>query len=126
MADVVTDTLFDVWIDVTADIGAELLTVLNENILADAITTLWPVITAVFEGCEPFCRTTSSCCCVHALQAQIPSYHVWPSFWLPTAPQSLNHEPPRPQQLVLPDFSKVPHLRHSDPLVVVVTVGVHV
>jgi hypothetical protein len=42
---------------------------------------------------------------------------------LSALPQFLNQEPPRPQQLALPDFLMVPHLGHTAALVVVVTIG---
>ena len=62
--------------------------------------------------------------CDRALQALMPSYHVCSNFPLPPAPQLLNQEPPRPQQLILPDFRMVPHLEHSGLMVVVVAAGV--
>ena len=46
-------------------------------------------------------------------------------FALPALPQFLNQDPPRPQQLSLPDFSMVPHLGHTELVAVVVTAGVH-
>ena len=49
----------------------------------------------------------------------MPSYHVC----LPEPPQLLNQEPPRAQQLLSPDFAMVPHLRHSELMVVVMAVG---
>ena len=61
--------------------------------------------------------------CDRALQAWMPSYHVCPKFELPALPQFRNQEPPRPQQLVLPDFSMAPHLRHTELIIVVVTAG---
>ena len=62
--------------------------------------------------------------CPSVLQARMPSYHVWRSFALPALPQFLNQEPPRPQQLFLPDFAMVPHLGHAELMVVVVAAGV--
>ena len=41
---------------------------------------------------------------------------------MPARPQFLNQEPPRPQQLVFPDFAIVPHLGHSG-LVVIILVA---
>ena len=55
--------------------------------------------------------------CGRALQLWIPSYHVWRSFATP--PQFLNQEPPRPQQLLLPDFLMIPHLTHTGLTVVI-------
>ena len=64
--------------------------------------------------------------CNRILQARMPSYHVCSRLELPALPQFLNQEPPRPQQLRLPDFSMVPHLKHNKLLVVVVVVVVFV
>ena len=44
---------------------------------------------------------------------------------LSSLPQFLNQEPPRPQQLVSPDFLMVPHLGHEELPVCVVAAGVH-
>ena len=60
------------------------------------------------------------------LQARMPSYHVCLTFELPEAPQLPNQEPPRPQQLILPDFGVVLHLVHVEPIVVVVTTNVRI
>ena len=38
---------------------------------------------------------------------------MWPRFEFPGLPQFLNQEPPRPQQLLFPDFPMVLHLRHT-------------
>ena len=61
---------------------------------------------------------------VRALQACMPSYHVCWSLVLRSPPHFLNQEPPRPQQLLLPDLPMVPQLRHGDRLAVVVVAGV--
>ena len=60
--------------------------------------------------------------CDGALQAWIPSYHVWWSFALPELPQFLNQEPPRPQQLRLSDLPMVAHAGHAGMIVAVVSV----
>ena len=84
------------------------------------------------EESTPLCLTTFSCwsmtvCdCGRALQTWIPSYHVWWSFALLAPPQVLNHEPPWPQQLNLPDFPMVPHLGHAETAIVVVSDGVFI
>ena len=62
--------------------------------------------------------------CDRALQAWMPSYHVWRMFELPAAPQFPNQEPPAPQQLSLPDFLMLPHLAHTELMVVPETGGV--
>ena len=66
--------------------------------------------------------------CARVLQTWMPAYHVWSSLVLPAPPQCLNQEPPRPQQLCLPDFLMEPHLGHTELLVVVVvgSAGVYV
>ena len=48
-----------------------------------------------------------------ALQAWMPSAHVWSKFVSPTSPQFLNQAPPRAQQLPLPDFLVATHLMHN-------------
>ena len=48
------------------------------------------------------------------LQAWKPSAHVWSTFVSPASPQFLNQEPPRAQQLRLPNFLVIPHLRHTE------------
>ena len=62
--------------------------------------------------------------CARALQAFMPSYHVCSSLVLPAPPQLLNQEPPRPQQLLFPDFAMVPHFGHAEVMVVFVAAGV--
>merc|ERR1712032_86042 len=57
--------------------------------------------------------------CGSVLQAWMPSYHVYSSLALPAVPQSPNQEPPRPQQLIFPDFAMMPHLGHTELIVVV-------
>ena len=47
------------------------------------------------------------------LQAWKPSAHVWSKFVSPTSPQFLNQAPRRAQQLSLPNFFVIPHLRHT-------------
>ena len=60
------------------------------------------------------------------LQARMPSYHVWSSLPLPVLPHFPNQEPLRPQQLIFPGLAKMPHLGHTELMVVVVAVGVYV
>ena len=54
----------------------------------------------------------------------MPSYHVCWNAVLPVAPQFPNQEPPRAQQLSLPDFAMVPHVRHTELMVVIVAANV--
>ena len=60
------------------------------------------------------------CCCRPAtawncrrLHTRTPSYHVWSTLSLLTLPQFPNQAPPWPQQLILPDFWRTPHLEHT-------------
>ena len=62
--------------------------------------------------------------CDRDLQAWTPSDHLWSSFVAPDAPQFPNQEPPRPQQLSLPDFLVMPHLEHTK-LMILVAIGVY-
>ena len=99
------------------------------NVLAAVTIALkapMPMPQGEFSARVPFgCWCLAVFNCERGLQVRIPSYHVRRSFVLPALPQFLNQEPPRPQQLALPDFSMVPHLAHANLLVVVVAVGVH-
>ena len=45
---------------------------------------------------------------------------------LPAPPQFWNQEPPRAQQLLRPDFAMMPHLEHTEPMIVVVAAVVYV
>ena len=52
------------------------------------------------------------------LQAATPSNHLWSKFSLRAPAQFLNQAPPGAQQLLLPDFSNVPHLGHGSVLAI--------
>ena len=99
------------------------------DVLADVRTPLEFTLSALWEESMPFCWAAASCWptiimdCPHALQAYMPSYQVCWSLVLPAPPQLLNHEPPRPQQLLFPDFAMMPHLGHTEVMVVVVAGG---
>ena len=76
---------------------------------------------------------TNFCCwpmtvldCDRAVQTWIPSCHVWRSFVLPKPPHFLNQEPPRPQQLILSVFSMVPHLGHTETVIVIASAEVFI
>ena len=51
--------------------------------------------------------------CARVSHARKPSCHVYSLVELPTVPQLFNQEPPRAQQLLLPDFLVVPHFRQK-------------
>ena len=115
---------FELWVIIVI---AGMVTVVVVGVVIDlSIDTL--VMSAPLEGLScgsTFdCRPTAALNCDHFLQAWIPSYHVCCNFVLPAPPQFLNQEPPRPQQLILPDFAMVPHLLHIADAIVVVSVSV--
>ena len=56
--------------------------------------------------------------CDRDLQACKPSYHVWSTLVSPALPQFPNQEPPRPQQLILPDRFVIPHMGHTELIVI--------
>ena len=62
--------------------------------------------------------------CVRVLQASKPSYHLCSTLLLSALPQFPNQEPPRPQQLLLPDLPMVPHLGHTETMAVPLAAGV--
>ena len=55
-------------------------------------------------GAEARCCSPTAVLTSRALQARMPSDQVWSMFLLPGPPHCPNHEPPRPQQLLLPDL----------------------
>ena len=61
---------------------------------------------------------------VKSLHTCMPSAHVWSKFISPTSPQLLNQPPPRAQQLRLPDFLVLLHLRHPLLLLIIFTLVV--
>ena len=103
--------------DVTLGVGVDIEFALCPELLEEAM---------VFRRAAIRCRPMALLGCDRGLQTWMPSYHVWPSLELPAPPQFLNQEPPRPQQLLLPDFWMEPHLKHTDTMVVAVSVGVYI
>ena len=130
--------VWDVWVVtgaavwVLTGIGIDVLADMNVNVLEAMTTALELALLAPWKESIPFAWTAISCWpmalldCARVLQAWMPSYHVWSSLALSALPQFLNQEPPRPQQLLLPDFLMVPHLRHSGLTVTVVVVAADV
>ena len=100
--------------DVTLGVGVDIEFALCPELLEEAM---------VFRRAAIRCRPLALLGCTHVLQAWMPSYHVWPSLELRALPQFPDQEPPRPQQLGMPDFTVMPHLRHSELMVVVVAAG---
>ena len=142
------DMLTDMAVEAAAVIGLKLVVkvvaVLNgdwaDAIISDAsaigaevnpsgLTAVMAVLECAFPVPlnKPFscCRAPFNCCsmtvldCARALQACKPSCHVWPTRTSGSLLQFPNQEPPRPQQLILPDFFMVPHFGHTELMAVV-------
>ena len=101
------------------------------DVLAVATALKFIMSTSLEEELLLFCRRAFACWakaildCDRALQARMPSYHVWWSLALLLLPQFLNQEPPGPQQLFFPDFAMEPHVRHTELMIVVVAAGIY-
>ena len=108
----------------------------NIGVSADVDANVWVTVMCVWEfttllpsleSSSLFCWTAFRCWSItailgwRALHVSMPSYHVCLSFVLPVAPQFPNQDPPRAQQLSLPEFLIFPHLRHEKLIVVVET-----
>ena len=142
--------LSDVWAGTVMNILAEVLTIsargltntlanVGNMVTVSGMIILSSIVLAVLEltmatSSEKSARLCSTACscwpitgsdCSRTLHAWMPSDHVWSSFVLLYPPQLPNHEPPRPQQLFLPDLSIVPQSRHTELVVLVVAAGVY-
>ena len=108
-----------------SDIGTER----NANSLSAIITALNFGLPAPLEESFLCCLSPFSCSlmtiadCPRSLQTCKPSDQVCSSLAPPALPQFPNQEPPRPQQLILPDFFVIPHLTHVERIVVIVADG---
>ena len=125
LSDMVVDALTAVLADVTIGFVSAIASVFAS--LMPALDFPVPPLSRAF-GFDWRPQADFNCCDRAFLQARIPSYHVCQfSFAPPALPQFPNQEPPRPQQLRLPDFSMLPHLRHTAlrVAVIVVATGVH-
>ena len=121
--DVIIGMLTDVGIDVWScvlfgvpDTGVDVLTNVNANfstVMIIAVTSPW----------EEFCFFSLMAVLKWArnLQALTPSCHVCSSLEFPALTQLPNQDPPRAQQLILPDFKMVPHSEHKEVMLVVAT-----
>ena len=122
----------DVIIVAASDIGVDMFADVVTNVLTVVTADLTFIVPSPLTDSAPSCWAASICWpiadleCARAVQALIPSCQVWPSLALPAPPQFLNQEPPRPQQLLRPDFAMVPHLEHANPRAVVVVAAVYV
>ena len=128
MSDVAVDLLMDtldgvltvVLIVGLPGIGAGALVDVNVNVFTGLMSVKF-ALPALFICCSAFdCGPMPALDCPRVLQAWMPSYHVCSSLPLLARPQFPNQEPPRPQQLLFPDFLTVPHLGHTKPIAVVV------
>ena len=133
MSDVAVDLLMDtldgvltaVLIGGLPGIGAGALVDVNVNVFTGLMSVKF-ALPALFICCSAFdCGPMPALDCPRVLQAWMPSYHVCSSLPLLARPQFPNQEPPRPQQLLFPDFLMVPHVRHAELIAVVVDAGVH-
>ena len=120
MVTVLIDLLTDTMVGIVNGIGVDVLTDVNSTPLTATMTGL--DLTAMAESSADslfFFSTALSRWPIAALdcrtlQTRMPSYHVCSTFALSAPPQLPNQEPPRPQQLILPDFGVVPHLTHME------------
>ena len=117
---VLIGSLADTVTGVTRGNGVDVLPGVNTNTRAATMTALeFILMLAWWEEILLFGREPPSCCTTTAwdcrvLQARMPSYQVWARFEFSALPHLPNQEPPRPQQLILPDFCMVPHSRHTE------------
>ena len=88
--------VIDVLIDTLADV------------LDEVITSDKPSSWAAFDS-----STDATFDRAHSLQARMPSDHVCSWFESTALPHFPNQDPPRLQQLLLPDFLMIPHLEHT-------------
>ena len=98
------------------------------NMLDEALCIDFMLISSVERVTMLFSWDSCTCCpiatwCFWTLQLEMPSYHEWAKLVFPALPHFPNQEPPRPQQLILPDFAIVPHTGHMEIMGVVVTAG---
>ena len=122
---VVVDTLIDTLagtilgefmaIEVLVDVSSTIMSELALSLPTLEDLSSWAVFDSLFLAIFS---------CVRASQAWKPSCHVCSRFVLPGLPHLLNQEPPRPQQLLLPDFPMIPHLGHTTLMVVLARAGV--
>ena len=94
-------------VDVAPNICVEMSATMT---VFESIPTLTSSEEALLFGCTCWSIIILDC---PALQTSMPSFHVWSKFVLPVPPQFLNQEPPRAQQLALPDFWMMPHFGHK-------------
>ena len=124
MVSVLVDLLAERIIGIVPGFNVDALADVNTNMSTATITEL--EFTVSLEDPLRFCLAARSCWRIAALdcpcflQTRTPSYHVCTTCVLPVPAQFPNQEPPRPQQLSLPDFRIVPHLAQTELMVFVV------
>ena len=119
---VVNDVLADVGMNVFVD-GVDNFSDVVRTTTASSLIALGFIVSASLEGVWPFCWAAAFDC-ARALQTRMPSCHVWWRFVLSAPAQFLNQEPPRPQQLILPDLLMMPHVEHTELMSAVTAAGV--
>ena len=125
-ADVLIDTLTDTILGSLTNIGADDA---NVNVFAGVMTSFEFAMPDPFEEFRCWaafdCRSMTVLECISVSQAWMPSYQVWSGLALPALPQCPNQKPPWPQQLIFPDFATMPHLGHTELVVVVLADSVY-
>ena len=107
----------DIGVDVSVDVNANMLTrVMAARFVMPELLEVYRCCCAAF-ACRPMAALNRG----RVLQAWRPAYHVRPNLALAALPQCPNQEPLRPQQLIFPDFTMVPHFGHTKPIALVVT-----
>ena len=123
------DVLIDTLTGALADACADELAKVNVNVLAAVVSTLkfgMPIPLGESSCCTVFeCWSKGILARAHGLHARMPWDHVCLMFASRALPQFPNQEPPRAQQLLLPDFLMVPHSEHTETMVAVVSAGVY-
>ena len=89
-------------------------------IFGDFFLLLARVAIGLLVGSTVGCWRIAAVDCPRSLQTRMPSDHACTTCVLPAPPQFPNQEPPRPQQLSLPDLRMVPHLAQTEPMAFVV------
>ena len=116
MASIIADRFTDVrmLLEVGAKIGVAFFVPIA--LVTDLSSDEWVSCSDEWGSCSDECGLCRCCPTTvwdcRAVQAWMPSYHVWPICVVLPLPQSPNQEPPRAQQLSLPDFWMVPHSVH--------------
>ena len=122
--DLLMDATNDTILCVASNVGVEVLVDINANAFTDDMTAFEFDMPGPFEAFRCVaafdCRPIAALDCDSVLQVRMPSNHVWSCLALPARPHFPNQAPLRLQQLIFPDFAMMPHLGHTELMVVVV------